>query len=146
MSRIGQVLSYAIAFEGAYFTDDWSRIDPFFTDDAVYQPLGAFGGPIEGRDALKAAFKMMVNGFDRRFASRAVEVVEGPTERDEAVWFRWAATYTLPDAPTLRMIGEETVVFAGDRICRLEDRMSDEETKKVQAFLATHGAKLKPAA
>jgi hypothetical protein len=146
MTRIGHVLSYAIAFEGAYFTDDWSRIDPFFTDDTVYQPLGAFGGPIEGRDALKAAFKMMVNGFDRRFASRAVEVVEGPTERDDSVWFRWAGTYTLPDAPTLRMIGEETVVFAGDRICRLEDRMSDEETKKVQAFLATHGAKLKPAA
>lgn len=146
MSRVGHVLSYAIAFEGAYYTDDWSKLDPFFTDDAVYQPLGAFGGPIEGREALKSAFKMMVNSFDRRFASRAVEVVEGPTERDGSVWFRWAGTYTIPGAPALRMIGEETVVFAGDRICRLEDRMSDEETKKVQTYLVTHGAKLKPAA
>ena len=141
-----RVLSYAIAFEGAYFTDDWSKIDPFFTDAAVYQPLGAFGGPIEGRAALKSAFKMMVNAFDRRFASRAIEVIEGPIARDGAVWFRWEGTYTLPDAPVLQMIGEETLAFAGDRICRMEDRMSDEETQKVQTYLAVHGAKLKPAA
>jgi ketosteroid isomerase-like protein len=146
MSLIAHLMNYAIAFEAAYATDDWSKIDPSFTDDAVYQPLGAFGGAIEGRDAVKSAFKMMVNAFDRRFASRAVEVIEGPTERDGSVWFRWAATYTLPDAPALRMIGEETLVFEGGRIRRMEDRMSEEETQKVQAYLATHGAKLKPAA
>lgn len=144
MNLTAHVMSYAMAFEAAYATDDWSRIDPFFTEDAVYQPLSAFGGAIEGRDALRSAFKMMVTVFDRRFATRTIEVIEGPTERDDTVSFRWAGTYTLPDAPALRMIGEETLVFAGDRIRRLEDRMSDEETKKVQAYLATHGAKLKP--
>lgn len=146
MDLTARFTQYAAAFEEAYATDDWSRIEPFFTEEAVYQPLGAFGGPISGRAALMAAFKMMVNAFDRRFASRAVEVVEGPTERNGAVWFHWAAVYTLPDAPPLRMVGEETVTFAGDRICRLEDRMSDDETRRTQEYLAEHGSKLKPAA
>lgn len=146
MDRIARFMGYAAAFEEAYASDDWSKIEPFFTEDAVYQPLGAFGAPIEGRQALKAAFKKMVDAFDRRFASRGVEVVDGPTVRDDTVWFRWAATYTLPGAPALRMVGEETAVFAGDRIRHLEDRMADEEAKSVLAYMAAHGAKLKPAA
>ena len=145
MDPTARFMEYAAAFEQAYATDDWSKIEPFFTDDAVYQPLPAFGGPIAGRAALTAAFKTMVDAFDRRFASRAVEVLEGPTVRNGSVWFRWAATYTMPGVPALRMTGEETAVFAGDRIHRLEDQMSDEEVKHVQAYLAAHAAKLKPA-
>ena len=142
MDAIARFASYAAAFEEAYASDDWSKLDPYFTADAVYQPLAAFGGPIAGREALKAAFKAMVDSFDRRFASRAVEVLEGPTERDGAVWFRWAATYTLPGAPALRMVGEETVEFSGDRIRRLEDRMTAEETQRVRDYLAAHARKL----
>ena len=146
MDPIARFVNYAAAFEDAYATDDWSKLDAHFTDDAIYQPLGAFGGPIQGREALKASFKMMCKSFDRRFASRAVEVIEGPTLREGAVWFRWRATYTLAGAPPLEMIGEETVAFAGDRIRHLEDRMSEEETKKIQTYMGAHAAKLAPSA
>jgi hypothetical protein len=144
MNPMTQFINYAAAFEEAYNSDDWSKLDPFFTDDAVYQPLAAFGGPIQGREALKAAFRQMVDAFDRRFASRAVEILEGPTVEGERLWFRWAGIYTLAGAPELRMVGEETVEFNGERIRRLEDRMSDEEARKAQAYMMAHGDKLKP--
>src|SRR5215813_3629594 len=144
MDAIARFLSYAAAFEEAYASDDGSKLDPYFTEDAVYHALEAFGGPIAGRAALKAGFKQAVDMFDKRFASRTVEVLEGPLLRDGRVWMRWAATYELEGAPPLRMVGEETAEFAGDRIRRLEDRMSDAEVTNVQAYLGAHGSKLKP--
>ena len=107
-------------------------------------PSRRLGTVAEGREAIKAAFKQIVAGFDRRFDSRAVEMVEGPIDRDGTVWFRWVATYTLAGAPPLRMHGEETAVFAGDRIRRLEDRISAADGQQVLAYLAEHGTKLKP--
>jgi len=143
MDPIARFVSYAAAFEDAYASDDWSRLDPYFTENAVYEPLAAFGGPITGRAAVKAGFKMMCDSFDKRFASRSVEVLEGPADRNGVLWFEWAATYTLAGAPPLRMIGEELVTFTGDRISHLEDRMSEEEAGKIAAYIAEHGDKLK---
>ena len=146
MDMTQRFLGYAAAFEVAYATDDWSHLDPFFTEDAVYETLAEppFGNRSEGREAVKAAFKQIVAGFDRRFDSRAVEIVEGPIDRNGSVWFRWAATYTLAGAPPLRMQGEETAVFAGDRIRRLEDRIAAADGQQVLEYLAQHGGKLKP--
>ena len=142
MDPVARFVAYAAAFEVAYATDDWSKIEPFFTEDAVYRPPPGFGEPIVGRAALMVAFKAIVDASDRRFASRAVEVLDGPALRDGVVWMRWAATYTLPGAPALRMVGEETAAFSGDRIQRLEDEMSDAEIGQVQAYMARHAALL----
>ena len=145
MSITERFIGYAAAFEEAYATDDWSKLDPFLTDDAVYETFAEppFGNRVEGRTAVKAAFKQLCGGFDRRFDSRAVEMLEGPTERNGTVWFRWAATYTLAGAPPLRMEGEETAIVAGDRIRLLEDRMPTTVGQHVLAYLAEHGSKLK---
>ena len=84
----------------------------------------------------------MLDQFDRQFDSRSLELSEGPEERDGKVWCRWVATYTLAGAPDLRLEGEETAEFEGDRIRRLEDRMPRETTDGAVAFMAEHGAKL----
>jgi len=146
MNIMERFTSYAAAFEAAYATDDWAVLDPFFTDDAVYETFAEppFGTCNEGRDAVKAGFKQIVDAFDRRFDSRTVEMLEGPVERAGSVWFRWAAIYTLAGAPPLRMEGEETAVFAGDRIRRLEDRIPAAVGQLVLTYLAEHGSKLKP--
>jgi hypothetical protein len=102
------------------------------------------GGAYEGRAALLAQFKNSVNGLDRRFDSRKVEVLEGPSEKDGTVWIRWAGVYTLAGAPDFRMEGEERAVFVGDRIRRLEDSITDAEAGRAGAYLAQYGAKLKP--
>ena len=146
MGMIDRYLAYAAAFEEAYASDDWSTLEPFFTEDAVYEFIAPapFGGKYEGRAAVLAQFKTSVNSFDRRFDSRTVEALEGPVEKEGGVWMRWAATYTLAGAPECRMEGEERAIFAGDRIRRLVDSVTDAEAGRVGAYFAQHGAKLKP--
>jgi len=146
MGKVDRYLAYAEAFEEAYASDNWSKLEPFFTEDAVYEFVAPapFGGKFEGRAAVLAQFKNSVNGFDRRFDSRAVEVREGPIEKDGGVWMRWAATYTLAGAPDCRMEGEERATFTGDRIRRLADSMTDAEAGRAGAYFAQHGSKLKP--
>ena len=87
MGQIDRYLAYAAAFEEVYLSDDWSQLEPFFTEDAVYNFVAPvpFGGTYEGRAAVLAQFKNSVNGLDRRFDSRTVEVLEGPSEKDGAV-------------------------------------------------------------
>ena len=138
--------AYAAAFEDAYASDNWTKLEPFFTEDAVYEFIAAapLGGKYEGRAAVFTQFKNSVNGFDRRFDSRKIDLLEGPVEKDGVVWLRWRAAYTLAGAPDCRMEGEERAVFVGDRIQLLEDRVSDAEAQKVGVYFAQHGAKLKP--
>jgi len=147
MGIIDRYLAYADAFEEAYASDDWSKLEPFFTEDAEYEFIAPvpFGGRYEGRAAVLTQFQNSVNSLDRRFDSRAVAVLEGPVEKDGGVWMRWAATYTLAGAPDCRMEGEERARFSGDRIRRLEDRITDAEAGRAGAYFAQYGAKLKPA-
>jgi len=149
MEHVGRYLGYAAAFEQAYATDDWSVLDSHFTVDAVYETIAGppFGTRCEGVSAIKTFFAEAVNGFDRRFDTRSVEILEGPVERDDGtVWIRWAATYTRAGLPALRMEGVETATFAGDRIVRLEDRIPSAESEAVVQYLSTHGAALKASA
>ena len=97
MGMIDRYLAYAAAFEEAYASDDWSKLEPYFTEDAVYEFIAPapFGGKHDGRAAVLEQFKNSVNGLDRRFDSRAVAALEGPIEKDGAVWMHWTATYAL---------------------------------------------------
>lgn len=144
MSSIARFVAYAAAFEDAYASDDWSVVEPFFHEDARYDALlpGPLGGRFEGRDAVLAYFRRVLDGFDRRFASREVSVVSGPREVDGAVQVRGRARYTAPDVPDLVFDLEETARFDGDRIRHLEDRYDDETLRALQAYLDAHGAKL----
>jgi hypothetical protein len=146
MGKIEQYVAYATAFEEAYASDNWSKLEPFFTEDAVYAFVAPapFGGEYKGRAAVLTQFQNSVNSLDRRFDSRKVEVLEGPTEKDGVVCIRWAAIYTLAGAPDCRMEGEERAMFTGDRISRLEDSLGDAEAGRIGAYFAQHGAKLKP--
>ena len=145
MSRIARFARYAAAFEEAYESNDWSLLEPFFTEDAVYEtgdipaPLGARS---EGRDAILAYFDRVLNGFDRRFATRKIALVEGPREDGDTVWIRGSVVYTAPGVPDLRFELEEITTFRGDRICHLEDRYDDATMKAVLDYANTHGAKL----
>jgi ketosteroid isomerase-like protein len=144
MSALQRFAAYAAAFEKAYANDDWSVVEPFFTEDAVYDAglPGLLAGRIEGRDAILAYFRDALDRFDRRFASRRVELVEGPREDGDAVWLRGRAIYTADGAPDLAFELEETARFAGDRIRHLEDLYADDEKERLVAYVREHGARL----
>jgi hypothetical protein len=145
VQRFGE---YAATFEKVFTTDDWSLLEPFFTEDAVYdvKPDGPLGGRHEGREAVFAALKQSLDSFDRRFDARELELLEGPELRDGAVWMRWRVTYRLDGAPELALEGEETAHFDDGRIRLLADRFDDGVTERTQAWLAEHGARLGTAA
>jgi hypothetical protein len=144
MSLTAQFAAYAAAFEEAYVSDDWSLVEPFFTEEAVYEVAldPPMGGCFEGRAAILAYFKAVLDQFDRRFESREIALIEGPKEDGESVWIRGNATYRAKSVPDFVLELEETVYFEGDRIRRLEDHYEPEMKQRIADYLQEHGQKL----
>ena len=144
MSRIGRFAAYAAAFEKSFESDDWSLVEPFFTEDAVYQidldpPIGA---RLEGRAAILAYFKRVLDQFDRRFESRELALLEGPKEEGDSVWIRGSATYRAKGVPAFVLELKETVTFEGDRIRRLEDEYQPAMKQALADYLEKYGERL----
>jgi ketosteroid isomerase-like protein len=144
MSKTAHFGVYAAAFEKAYVSDDWSVVEPFFTEDASYHinldpPMG---GCIEGRAAILTYFKAVLDQFDRKFETRDLALLEGPKEDGDSVWIRGRATYCAAGVPDLVLELEETAHFEGERIRRLEDRYDPAMKQQIFAYLSEHGAKL----
>jgi hypothetical protein len=138
MSIVDRYRAYADAFEESLVDDDWSRIEPFFTEDAVYA-----GGDEDarGRDQLLAKLKSGVDAFDRRMDSRAPDF-QTPTVDGDTLTMHWTVTYTKEGCPDLVISGVETAVFEGDRIQRLRDDFAPESAKSMGEWMAAHGSKL----
>jgi hypothetical protein len=111
--------AYAADFERTYADDDWSRLEPYFTEDATYS-TPANGVRVPGRQNVLAVLRAAVSGFDRRCDSRTLVTTQGPREEGDQVSREWEATFTLAGAPELRITGSERAVFRGDRIVLLE--------------------------
>jgi len=60
MGTIERYMAYAAAFEEAYASDNWSQLEPFFTEDAAYVNVAPapFGGEYKGRTAVPTNFKL----------------------------------------------------------------------------------------
>ena len=146
MNLVERFEAYAAAFEQAFANDHWSVVEPYFTEDAVYEIVGEppLSGRHEGRDAVMAYFKLSLDTFDRRFDSRALERIAGPEQRGDGVWWRYRVTYGIAGAPDLSFEGEETLEFAGDRIARLEDRYAEGAVAPIMQYMGEHGEKLHP--
>ena len=137
MSILDRYQAYAAAFEESYEDDDWSRIEPFFTEDAVYE-----GDPdARGRDAVIAKLKNGVDNFDRRMDSRTPDF-EPPTVEGDTLTMKWKVTYTKAALPDLVISGTEVAVFEGDRIAHLRDVFDPEAQKALEQWMARHGASL----
>jgi len=148
MDSVESFARYAIAFEQAFVTDDWSPVAEHFTEDAVYETFGTgfLAGCATGRNEVIARLRRNVDNLDRRFDERVPEILEGPSEREGGVWMRFALRLLRAGLPELRITGDHTVYFHGGRICRIEEYVPTPVGTAVDAFLAAHAAALKPAA
>jgi len=144
MSNIPRFAAYAAAFEQSYASDDWSHVRPFFAEHAVYEIAlePPMGGRFDGRDAILDYFKFVLDGFDRRFDSREIELLEGPTEPGQSVWIRGRAIYRKDGVPDLALELEETVTFEDGVISRLEDHYEPAMQKEIAAYAERYGVKL----
>jgi hypothetical protein len=144
MSNIARFAAYAAAFERAYVSDEWSEVEAFFAPKAVYE----VGLPLlgtdrcDGREEIIAWFPKVLNDFDRCFESRELTPLEGPVEKESAVWLRGRATYRAPGVPDFDLELEESLHFEGDLIVKLVDVYTPEMKSACEAYLKEHGAKL----
>ena len=142
MTKLDRYMAYYEAFEVFFDSDDASVIEPFFTEDAVYEVTGSplLENRTEGRDALMTRFAAGLDGLDRRFPlKRRIEILEDDVEaRDDYVKIPGRVHYEIPGAPKLLLHMTEEAWFEGDRISRLVDTIPDAEARKMAAHVAQH--------
>jgi hypothetical protein len=137
--RLACFSAYAAAFERAYTTDDWSLLEPFFTEDASSELNGA---RVDGRPGVVRSFRDAVAMFDRRFDSRTMRIVEGPEIADGVVRIKTVGRYTRAGLEPLDVGGEEWFHFADGRIQRHVDHVLN--VADVMEYLGRHADALKP--
>ena len=142
MEHARRFLEYAADFEETYEDDDWSRLEVYFTEDAVYAVTGEapLGGEWAGREALLQHLHEIVDELDRRFEIRATEIVGAPKVGENSIEFDWRGTYKNAGEPDLVFGGREKATFSGDRIIRLVDTMEEGADQRIQAWLDAHPA------
>jgi hypothetical protein len=145
MSPLQRFGAYAQDFEKTYEDDDWSRLRPYFAADATYEVSGdPFTCSLRGPDAILKGMKKSLDGFDRRFATRAVALEGVPSVDGDTVSLAWAVTYERPGSPPLVLRGRSSATYAGDRIARLVDSYDAPARASTAAWLRDHGADLDP--
>jgi putative acetyltransferase len=145
-SPLRALLAYLEAFEVAYDSDDWSVLDPHFSEDASYSVEGAapFTGTWKTRAGIQTQFQKICNEFDRRFDERIVSETGRPRLRGDEILFGWQATYTLKGAPDFLLVGDSSARIADGRITELTDIIAPENCLAGEAYLRTYDQKLKP--
>ncbi|MGH7859745.1 MAG: nuclear transport factor 2 family protein [Candidatus Binatia bacterium] len=145
MTLTERFVEYAMEFEKTYVDDDWARLEGFFSPEATYEVRNApFACRLEGRDAIFRGIRKSLDGFDRRFATRNIEVTEPPKEEGSKVTLGWRGTYTKEGVPAVTIRGRSEARYAGDRIVALSDTYEDGNTAEVTAWMEKHGAGLDP--
>ena len=138
MDIVARYRAYADAFEETYLDDDWSRLAPFFTENACYSPGQQSAS---GRDATLDLLKRGIDGFDRRMDSREVEFFNHTAQGNE-VHVDWRATYRKSGLPELSFGAREIAVFEGDRIAELREVWEPAVEAQLQAWMMEHADKL----
>jgi len=122
MTNLERFGAYAADFEQTYKDDDWSRLDRYFAPDATYQVKGdPFATQIQVRDAIFKGIKKSLDGFDRRFEGRDLELTSGPEVAGNELSMGWKVVYRKDGLPPFTLLGRSRARYAGDRIVYLAD-------------------------
>ena len=139
-------LAYAGDFEKTLKDDDWSRLRQYFADDAVYEVKAkSFGCRLTGPAAIFAGMKKSLDGFDRKFTSRDVEVTSGPQIAGDEITMGWKVVYHKDGVPDFVLRGRSTVRYAGDRIAYLSDGYDPSAEEEFAAWQRESGMRIDPA-
>jgi hypothetical protein len=139
MNNLERFQAYADAFEETYADDNWQRLEEYFAADAVYAP--GDGSEAVGRDQVLARLRDGVNGLDRRFTSRGLQVTP-PSSEGDTVSFSWHLTLSKAGAPGLTVTGVEHATYVDGAISRLEDSLDDGVAAGLGEWMAAHGKSL----
>jgi hypothetical protein len=145
MGVIESFMAYAADFEITYADDDWSRLERHLADDCVYEVENiSFACRIEGREAILAAIRKSLDGFDRRMDGRKIAVTRGPEADGDSLEADWEVTYSKAGAPDFVLKGSSLARLDGDRIVHLRDRYPDGMSEDAEAWIRKHAPEIDP--
>ena len=145
MSFLDRFIAYAADFEQTYLDDDWSRLERYFTEDAVYEVKNVpFACRLEGRAAVLRGIRKSLDGFDRKFAVRRVEVTGAPEILPDGVAVPWKGTYEGEALEPVTIRGRSQARYLGDRIVYLSDTYEDGIGERTMAWARKHGGEFDP--
>lgn len=143
MSTMKRFLAYYEAFEATYLDDDWTRLEPLFSPDAVYRVTGGtqFDCEIRGREAVFAGIKKSLDGFDRQ-CERRLDNVAPPEVTEDAILLHGAAYYTRNGSPEFTLRLDERIEWEDGVIVRITDIYLPDLTQDSSDWLERYGADL----
>jgi len=140
MDTMTLFLEYAGEFEKSYEDDDWSRLHEYLQPDASYEIVSSrYGCKLVGPEAIFKGVKKSLDGFDRRFDSRRIEVKDDMQKTDDEFSISWIAHYEKEGLEPLQLHGHSKVVYQDGKIKALTDSFTPEEEGDVQTWIDTSG-------
>ncbi len=127
--------AYEADFEKTVADDRWSRLERYFTEDAVYQTYGNLGRRTEGRDAVFERLRRDLDTLDRRCKWRRVTTLGGIQVDENRVLRNWVATFHIDGSTDLMIEGSERITFEGNRIAKLEEEPSENAERHLLAWM-----------
>lgn len=115
-------MAYAADFELSYTDDDWTRVRNHFAEDVVYEVKAeSFGCKLVGREAIVAGLKKSLDGFDRRFDTREIELVGEPKIDGEVLSAAWKVHYAKAGYDPFTLRGSSTARCVDGKVLHLMD-------------------------
>ena len=138
-------MNYAADFERTLADDDWSRLEQYFSEDAVYRVEGdLFGCELTGPDSIFAGMKKSLDGFDRNFPEREIAMTEGPSVEGNEMRVSWTVTYHRHDLPDFVLRGKTLARIRDDKIELLVDSYDESVNAEVAGWTRETGVELDP--
>jgi ketosteroid isomerase-like protein len=138
-------MAYAGDFERTLADDDWTRLRRYFADDALYEVKAeSFACRLTGPAAIFAGMKKSLDGFDRKFTKRDIEVTDGPDISGEEMRMAWKVVYTKEGLPPFVLRGRSTVRYADGKIVYLADSYDPSVEAELTAWRGESGVAIDP--
>ncbi len=145
MTALDVFLAYAADFEKSFVDDEWSRLERFFDDDAVYRiESNAFGCEITGPTEILAGMKKSLDGLDRRFDGRKITITDGPHAGEDDLRVTWVVTYSKEGLPSFDLHGASYARVRDGRIQLLVDSYDDAVAEALDAWVRETGFEVDP--
>lgn len=145
MDIMQEFMAYARDFERTLADDDWTRLLRYFADDAVYEVAAeSFGCRLTGPAAIFAGIKKSLDGFDRKFTKRDIEVTSGPEISGDEMRMGWKVAYSKEGLPPFVLRGRSLVRYSGGKIVFLADSYDPSVGVDFAAWRRESGVTLDP--
>lgn len=145
MEIAARFMVYAADFEKTLADDDWTRLCRHFDAEAVYEVRGcAFACTVKGREAIFAGMKKSLDGFDRKFSARDIEVTSGPATDGDELRLGWKVTYRRDEVRPFVLQGRTIARYRGDQIVHLSDSFDPGVDAQLEEWQRENGLELDP--